>query len=104
MREIIWKSGAEGDLLSVFARLEEFHAGAGERLTHVLDATLQNVRNHPEIAPVFDPPIRRMVVARTGYGIFYTVEARGIIVHALIDLRQDPQRIREKVRRLLDLD
>jgi hypothetical protein len=44
------------------------------------------------------------VIGSTGYGLFYSVEARGIIVHALIHLSRDPERIRERIRRLLSFD
>ena len=47
--------------------------------------------------------MRRLVAGNSGYGIFYTVEARGIIVHALIHLSRSPETIRAKIRRLLGL-
>src|SRR5438105_801398 len=103
MPEIVWKRGAEDDLLSVHANLEEQRTGAGDRFTEKLDAVLENVRQAPRIAPLFDSPMRRLVVGNTGYGLFYTVENRGIIVHALIHLSQNPMSIRAKIRRLLGL-
>jgi hypothetical protein len=56
------------------------------------------------MAPMFDEPVRRLVIGSTGFGLFYSVEARGIIVHALIHLSRDPQRIRERIRRFLSFD
>ena len=56
------------------------------------------------MAPIFEQPVRRLVIGSTGYGLFYSVEARGIIVHALIHLSRDPERIRERIRRLLSFD
>jgi hypothetical protein len=35
--------------------------------------------------------MRRLVIGSTGYDLFYSVEARGIIVHALIHLSKDPE-------------
>jgi plasmid stabilization system protein ParE len=104
MPEIIWKQGAENDLLQIFAELEERSEGAGVRFVGKLDFTLDNLRAHPEIAPVFKDPVRRLVIGSTGYGLFYSVETRGIIVHALIHLSRDPERIRERIRRLLSFD
>ena len=57
----------------------------------------------PQMAPVFERPMRRLVAGTSGYGLFYTVEARGIIVHALLHLSQNPEAIRERIRRMLDL-
>lgn len=103
MAEIVWKRGAEDDLLRIFAELEDFRAGSGETFTLKLDAVLQNLRSHPGLAPVFEQPMRRLVVGNTGYGVFYTTEDRGIIIHALIHLSQHPEGIRAKIRRLLGL-
>jgi hypothetical protein len=47
--------------------------------------------------------MRRLVIGSTGYGLFYTAEARGVIVHALVHLSKSPEAIREKIRRLLRL-
>jgi plasmid stabilization system protein ParE len=104
MPEIIWKQGAENDLFQIFANLEGFSEGTGERLVRKLDSTLENLKVHPEIAPPFEGPVRRLVIGSSGYGLFYSVETRGIIVHALIHLSQNPETIREKIRRLLRLD
>jgi plasmid stabilization system protein ParE len=103
MPEIVWKQGAENDLLHIFADLEDRSEGTGERFVQKLDFTLEHLRVHPEIAPLFEEPMRRLVIGSTGYGLFYSVEARGIIVHALIHLSKDPEAIREKIRRLLRL-
>ena len=89
--------------MRIFAQLEDYREGAGERFALSLDATLQNLRIHPELAPVFDHPMRRLVVGATGYGLFYTVEQRGLIIHALVHLSQNPASIRAKIRRLLGL-
>ena len=102
--EIIWKQGAENDLLQIFADLEERREGAGARLVGKLDFTLGHLRAHPEMAPMFEEPVRRLVIGSSGFGLFYSVEARGIIVHALIHLSRDPERIRERIRRLLSFD
>src|SRR5207245_506608 len=96
--------GAENDLLQIFAELEEHTTAAGVRFASRLDFTLGHLQAHPEMAPIFEEPVRRLVIGSTGYGLFYSVEARGIIVHALIHLSRDPERIRERIRRLLSFD
>ena len=103
MAEIVWKRGAEEDLVRIFAELEEMKEGGGDRFTRLLDGTLQTLRRHPQMAPVFERPMRRLVAGNSGYGLFYTVEVRGIIVHALLHLSQNPEAIRERIRRMLDL-
>ena len=53
---------------------------------------------------MFEEPVRRLVIGSTGYGLFYSVETRGIIVHALTHLSKNPETIRERIRRLLRFD
>jgi plasmid stabilization system protein ParE len=101
MLEIIWKRGAEDDLLRIFAELEEFGEGTGARFVEVLDGTLQYLRRYPRMAPVFEHPMRRLVAGNSGFGVFYTVEGRGIIVHALIHLSQSPEAIRSRLLQML---
>ena len=90
MPEIVWKQGAENDLLEIFSDFEERQEGSGERFVQGLDFTLTNLRRHPEMAPMFDSPMRRLVIGSTGFGLFYSVESRGIIVQALVHLARDP--------------
>ena len=104
MPEIVWKQGAENDLLQIFAELESRREDAGVEFVRRLDATLASVREHPEIAPIYEPPVRRLVIASTGFGLFYTFEPRGIIVHALIHLSRSPDTIRDRIRRMLRLE
>jgi plasmid stabilization system protein ParE len=104
MPEVVWKQGAENDLLEIFSNFDEHEEGSGERFVERLDFTLANLRQHPEIAPVFEPPVRRLVIGSTGFGLFYSVESRGIIVHALVHLARNPETIRAKIRRLLRLN
>ena len=101
MPEVVWKQGAENDLLEIFSNLEEHEQGLGERLVERLDFTLAHLRQHPEMAPIFELPVRRLVIGSTGFGLFYSVESRGIIVHALVHLARNPETIRARVRRLL---
>jgi len=62
-----------------------------------LDAALTLLRTHPEIAPVYAGPYRRMLIRDFPYGIFYQAQATRIVVAAVMDLRQDPETIRRKL-------
>ena len=53
---------------------------------------------------MFEEPVRRLVIGSTGYGLFYSVEPRGIIIHTLIHLSRNPQLIRDRIRSFLRLD
>ena len=105
--EIVWTVGAERDLLGhhqrIFNSLNEDDDLISTVLEKPLKSSLQLLRDHPEIAPRVRraPRIRRRLLGPgSRYGLFYTVETRGIIIHALLDLRQDPQMIRKRLREI----
>ncbi len=68
MPEIIWKRGAGEELVGIFAAMEDCRVGAGENFTMKLDGVLQNLRRCPAMAPIFQPPMRRLVIGNTGFG------------------------------------
>jgi plasmid stabilization system protein ParE len=97
MTEIILLQQAEEDLQSAFNRYEEFQTGRGELFMRHLDAALTLVRQHPDIAPVYGTRYRRMLIRDFPYGIFYQVQPKRIVVGAIMDLRQDPTKMRQKL-------
>lgn len=97
--EPLWTARAEADLQREFSLLEEYREGSGERLLEMVDAALRLLRIMPEMAPVYTEQYRRLVLKNRRIGFFYAVEPRGIVVHAVCDLRQD----RETILRHLDV-
>ncbi len=100
MPTVILLAGAENDTLSIFAKLEARSAVSADAFYHTLDAALQQLANHAESAPVFAGHIRRLVMHGYPFGIFYALENDRLFVHAVLDLRQNPEAIH---RRLGDL-
>lgn len=62
-----------------------------------LDEAFDRIRNHPFIAPLYYESYRRLVLRKFPLGIFYVVETNQIAVHALLDLRQDSEKIRKRL-------
>ncbi|TLD68980.1 type II toxin-antitoxin system RelE/ParE family toxin [Phragmitibacter flavus] len=96
--EVIWTRGAEADLMAIYQEIEEFRSGTGHQFLILLDSALHLLRQFPEIAPSFDPPIRRLLLNTRKHGLFYTTERRGIIIHALADLRADPSLLKARLK------
>jgi len=97
MIELILLLQADLDIQAAFERYEDFQAGRGEVFLRQLDAALGLLRRHPEIAPVYAGPYRRMLIRDFPYGIFYQVQPSRVVVAAVVDLRQDPRTIRRKL-------
>jgi toxin ParE1/3/4 len=97
MTDLILLLRADQDIQTAFNRYEEFQAGRGEVFMRHLDAALTLLRQHPEIAPAYGGRYRRMLIRDFPYGIFYEVQTTRIVVGAIMDLRQDPESIRQRL-------
>ncbi len=97
MTELILLLQADFDIQSAFNRYEDVQPGRGEVFMRQLDGALTLLRSHPEIAPVYAGPYRRLLIRDFPYGIFYQAQPARIVVAAIMDLRQDPEAIRRKL-------
>jgi hypothetical protein len=63
-----------------------------------VDAYLARIGTFPEIAPRYFENVRRQVMQDFPCGIFYQILPTRILVMAILDLRQDPEKIRRRLR------
>lgn len=100
-RELVWTRAAESDLQTIFESLDEAEDGRGERFLRLVDDALELLRHFPEMAPMYDKPFRRLLISSRIHGIFYCIEDRGILIHAVADLRRDPRELKDRFRRAI---
>lgn len=73
----------------------------GDRSYDEVLASIRLLEAFPKIGPVVHRGIvRRVLVFNRHYGLFYVIENRGLILHALLDLRQDPRSVRRRIEDL----
>lgn len=102
--EIVWTLGAEHDLLLIYRQLEAVSDEDDlplRLLRRPLVEGLELLSQNPLLGRqlVQRSNVRRLLVGPDfRYGVFYVVEQRGILIHALLDLRQDPSLIRRRLR------
>ena len=80
-------SGADAELQEVFNRFEDYRDGFGVEFMTVVEAYLARIAVFPEIAPIEFVSIRRQVMCRFPYGMFYEDRTTRILVTAILDLR-----------------
>ena len=97
MIDLILLLQADLDIQAAFERYEAYQSGRGEMFMRQLDAALSLLRRHPELAPVYAGPYRRMLIRDFPYGIFYTAQPARLVIAAITDHRQDPRAIRRKL-------
>ena len=91
-------SGADSELQQVFNRFEDYREGFGVEFMMAVDAYLTRIAGFPHIAPLYFQRVRRQVMQGFPYGIFYEPHPTRILVTAILDLRRDPQRIRQRLK------
>ena len=96
---VVLLSGADADLQEIFNRFEDYRDGFGLEFMTVVDAYLARIAAFPEIAPIYFESVRRQVIQRFPYGIFYERQPTRILITAILDLRQDEQQILRRLRR-----
>ena len=91
-------SGADADLQQIFNQFEEYREGFGVEFMTAVDAHLARIAVFPEIAPIYFERIRRQVMQRFPFGIFYEAYPTRVVVVAILDLRQDPAEIQNRLK------
>ena len=85
------------DIQRAYMRYEELEEDLGDRFVRQLEAAFKNLENFPFIAPLHFESYRRLVLMKFPYGVFYVVESDRIVVHAVMDLRQDSRILRKRL-------
>ena len=93
MSELILLLAADLDIQEAFAYYEDYQTDRGTVFLRHLDMAFDQLRRFPESGAPFHRNYRRLLIPRFPYGIFYTIESRGVIVVGVIDTRRDPATI-----------
>jgi len=96
-RRIKLSEAALADLRSAAAWYEHHRAGWGDVFLVAVEAALQKIRRSPERFPIADEPVRRALLRRFPYGVFYVTEEDRIDVIAIIHSSRDPETWRRRI-------
>ncbi len=92
---ILWS--ADSDAIEACAYYEEESAGLGHDFIMCLEEVFSRIKQFPAMAPIFYNEFCKMKVLRYPFAVFYRVYLTRIVVAAILDLRQDPERIRARL-------
>jgi len=102
--DVIWSAGAERDLLEIhqiwFDLLGQDDASIAKVLERPLHSAMRLLSEHPEVGARVRgiPKMRRWLMGpQRRYGLFYVLENRGLLIHAFLDLRQNPEHILKRL-------
>ena len=83
---------AETDLAEACRWYEERRHDLGSESPISVEATLESIQRHPQSFPVVHSQIRRALLRRFPYGVFYVVEEHAVAVLAVFHASRDPNR------------
>lgn len=90
-RALLIRPEAEADLQQAYQWYEQQRAGLGDDFLARVDAALTDIRRQPQRFPTIQPEVRRALVKRFPYAIFFVVSVTAISILAVFHCRRDHQ-------------
>ena len=87
---------AELDIQDAYQFYEERSQGLGSEFVRSIDACFSSIGRNPMAYPTVYRNIRRALIRKFPYGIFYLVEYEKIVVIACFHAKQDPKRWQQR--------
>ena len=91
MNPPVLRPAAAADVEDAWRWYEGQREGLGEEFLDVVRATLESIRAHPESAPVVLRDIRRQLLRRFPYGLFYRLIQGQVVVVACLHAKRSPR-------------
>jgi plasmid stabilization system protein ParE len=90
-RTLIVRPEAEADLAATKLWYEEQHEGLGARFLGEVDATFRRIESSPMAFSFVRGRLRRALLRRFPFGVFYVLTAEHIVVVAVLHAARDPR-------------
>jgi len=88
---VVFRRRFQQDLGAGFDWYEEQCLGLGEQFLSVVQSTLKTIELYPELFISVHGDVRRAIVSRFPFAIFYLVEPRRIVVLRVLHTARDPK-------------
>lgn len=95
-RELIIRPAAEAELAEAFDWYEERLRGLGSEFLISVDATVHAIVRNPRQFAKIHKDVRRALLHRFPYGVFFLVEDTRIIVLAFFHAKRNPKQWQER--------
>ena len=90
IKTLILRQEAERDLAEAYAWYEEKVSGLGSDFLAVVEQSLVSIQKYPGRFPLIYLEIRRALIRRFPYGIFFVCEEQRISVLAVMHTAREP--------------
>ncbi len=100
--KLVIRSCAETDISTSVIWYEKKRKGLGKSFQKFLDATFRSIIINPESFPLVYKKIRRALIKKFPYSIFYCFDNNIIIVLAVYHEKRDPNNWKSRVKQKID--
>lgn len=90
MKQVIVRSEARRDVLEAHRWYRKHAPELGHRFRDALDATMGRIRQNPLAYQVLFRELRRALVRRFPYAVFFKILEETVVVVAVLHMRRDP--------------
>jgi plasmid stabilization system protein ParE len=95
---LIVRPDAEADIAAAYDWYEEQHEGLGREFLEEISTAIDAVQADPMRFPAIFRTLRRALVHRFPYGIFFVARTETVIVVAAMHLARNPRRIHRRAK------
>ena len=96
--DLIVRPEAELDIKDAYAWYEERSPGLGAQFVVEIDESLVLIAREPEMYQKVHRSLRRALIHRFPYGIFYTAETNRIVVLAVMHTARHPSKWKQRAK------
>ena len=97
MSEVVALAAAESQLFELYDKLEDRREGLGDRFDADYRDACVCLESFPELGPMFEGRVRRLLLRQWHIGLFYVIEGNRIMIQGALDVRQSPRSIRRQL-------
>ena len=97
MNDAVLLAGAEIEFHEAYSRLADSSFARADCFDQMVQEGLRQLAGFPRSGPEYIAPYRRLVLRDFPYARYYALEGRRVLVHALLDVRQNPDSVRRRL-------
>lgn len=88
---VVYRRKVGRDLAGGFGYYEGQSAGLGERFLSTVDSAFDAIERYPEMFSRVHGEVRRAVLSKFPYAVFFRVEPKRVVVLAILHTARDPK-------------
>lgn len=93
---LVFRPEAEADVQAAYRWYETKRSGLGEAFLLSMDSAVARIQRFPQLHPIIHHNLRRALLRRFPYAVFYLLETDRIVVTAVMHQRQEPKQWQDR--------